>query len=103
MITDAIIITFSICLFGYLGLRDVLLSFYHSLVKSEIFIFAKIREMVSCSKCLTFWVVLSYSIANGVVIIDCILLSFSCALLALWIELLLAYINKIYNKLWEGL
>lgn len=63
----------------------------------------RLSEKLKCSKCISFWLTLAYSIACGGPVIRCILVSFLCALAALWIDLLLAYINKKYDRLWEDL
>ena len=56
--------------------------------------------IVSCVKCLTFWVVLSYGLFNGGHIITMLAISFLASYLALWLELIEAFIDKLYMKLY---
>lgn len=103
MLEDALIITLSVCLFSYLGLKDKVLSLYDKIMPKRWYATTLLREIISCVKCISFWVVLVFSIVSGYAVIRCILVSFLCALLSLWIDLLLMYINKIYDKLWEDM
>lgn len=103
MIGDAMIITVSVCLFIYLGLFDAISGILKRLVPVNSEKIGHLSEKLKCSKCISFWLTLAYSIACGGSVIRCILVSFLCALAALWIDLLLAYINKKYDRLWEDL
>lgn len=103
MIENAIIITLSVCLFSYLGLKDAILSIYDKIIGKRWYITTLFRDVISCTKCLSFWLVLFISIISGYAIIRCVLVSFICAFLSLWIDILLMYINKIYDKIWEDL
>ena len=57
---------------------------------------------LTCSKCLSFWCCLPYSvIILGWNMVDCISASLLCAYAALWFELLFSIANKYYGRLWE--
>ena len=59
--------------------------------------------IISCPKCLTFWSVLIYGLwVVGITDIPLLLaISFLCSYLALWLELLEAFIDTIYMKCYE--
>lgn len=103
MIGDAMIITVSVCLFIYLELFNAIAGILKRLVPVNPEKIGRLSGKLKCSKCISFWLTLAYSIACGCSVIRCILVSFLCALAALWIDLLLAYINKKYDRLWEDL
>lgn len=100
MIGDAMIITVSVCLFIYLGLFDAVSGILKRFVSGKA---GQVADKLKCSKCISFWLTLAYGVTCGGPVIRCILVSFLCALAALWIDLLLAYINKKYDRLWEDL
>lgn len=66
-------------------------------------------HVVSCSKCLTFWSVLTYcslACCDSVAALPrslpyLLAVSFTASYLAIWLELLMAYIDTIYNKVYE--
>lgn len=103
MIGDAMIITASVCLFIYLGLFDAISGILKRLIPVNPEKIEHLSEKLKCSKCISFWLTLAYGVTCGGPVIRCILVSFLCALAALWIDLLLAYINKKYDRLWEDL
>ena len=55
----------------------------------------------NCPKCCTFWSVLLLSTLSGWDIISALAVSFLCAYLALWLEMLMGFIDTIYNKIYE--
>lgn len=59
--------------------------------------------IISCPKCFTFWSVLIYGLwAVGITDIPLLLaISFLCSYLALWLELLEAFVDTIYMKCYE--
>lgn len=59
--------------------------------------------IVSCSKCLSFWVVLLCSLLYGQPLIASVAVSFVCAYCAVWLELLFGYIDTLYNRLYENI
>ena len=61
------------------------------------------RELpiVNCSRCFSFWCVLSYMIVATNEIIVPIATSFFCAALAPWLELLMGFTDILYNKLYD--
>lgn len=103
MIGDAMIITVSVCLFIYLGLFDAISSVLGRILPATPGKTERIFEKLKCSKCISFWLTLAYGMAFWCSVIHCILVSFLCAFAALWIDLILAYINKKYDRLWEDL
>lgn len=54
--------------------------------------------ILSCVKCLTFWVVLTYLILHRMRIVQAVPASFILSYLALWLDLGLSALNKIYNE-----
>ena len=61
------------------------------------------RELpiVNCSRCFSFWCVLSYMIVATNEIIVPVATSFFCAALAPWLELLIGFTDILYNKLYD--
>ena len=57
--------------------------------------------ILNCVKCCTFWVVLAYMVIMTRDIIISLALSLFCAWLALWVELGMASIDKLYMKIYE--
>ena len=60
-----------------------------------------VSKIARCPKCLTFWSVLLVLAVSGENTIVAIALSFFCAYLSNWVGLLLMWLNKTYNKVWE--
>jgi hypothetical protein len=59
--------------------------------------------IIGCPKCLTFWCVLLYGCYNIVAygtcgIVTVLAISFLCAYLAIWLELLMGIVDYYYNK-----
>lgn len=74
-------------LFNHLGLAEIIT--FHS----------KKNVVLNCSKCLTFWTTLGYSLfITGQGVIPSLFYSFTLAYLALWVELLLNVFNYYYTK-----
>lgn len=67
---------------------------------AEIITFhSKKNVVLNCSKCLTFWTTLGYSLfITGQGVIPSLFYSFTLAYLALWVELLLNVFNYYYTK-----
>lgn len=66
--------------------------------------FAKVVSKIArCPKCLTFWLVLLVLMVTCENTIVAIALSLLCAYLSNWVGLLLLWLNKVYNKVWERL
>jgi hypothetical protein len=58
--------------------------------------------ILNCPKCCTFWCVLLYSCGHATTHITMVLaISFLCSYLAIWLELLEAYIDTLYMKCYE--
>lgn len=62
-----------------------------------------VSKVARCPKCLTFWLVLIVLVATCECPIVAIALSMFCAYLSNWFGLLLLWLNKVYNKVWERL
>lgn len=59
--------------------------------------------IMNCSKCASFWVVLTCSLFSGEGVIASVAVSFVCAYAAVWLELLCGFIDTLYNKFYEGI
>lgn len=81
-------------LFNHLGLAEIIT--FHS----------KKNVVLNCSKCLTFWTTLGYSLfITGQGVIPSLFYSFTLAYLALWVELLNVfnyYYTKSYGKIYQA-
>lgn len=62
-----------------------------------------VSKVARCPKCLTFWLVLLVLMVTCENTIVAISLSLLCAYLSNWVGLLLMWLNKVYNKVWERL
>lgn len=71
------------------------------LVKAIEDTFDKELPIINCAKCLSFWSVLTYCCVCRYAITTTLAISFLSSYLALWLELLEAYIDKLYMKLYE--
>jgi hypothetical protein len=76
--------------------------FAHHLGLSEA-IAKVVSKVARCPKCLTFWLVLLVLMITCENTIVAISLSLLCAYLSNWVGLLLMWLNKVYNKVWERL
>ena len=57
--------------------------------------------VISCPKCLTFWSVLAYLIGSGTGIITSLAVSFLSAWSAVWLDLLMGFIDQLYLNIYE--
>ena len=57
--------------------------------------------VVNCPKCFSFWSSLAYCIISRHAVIPSLLASFLMALLALWFDVFLGLLDKIYYKTYE--
>ncbi len=60
-------------------------------------------SIVNCPKCCSFWCVLIYTITHHVPPINAVAISFLCAYLALWLELLCGVMDQFYRKIYESI
>lgn len=60
-----------------------------------------VSKIARCPKCLTFWFVLLVLMVVCENTIVAIALSLLCAYLSNWVGLLLMWLNKVYNNVWE--
>ena len=83
------LVLISCILFIHLGMGDTIAK----LIRKEF-------VLLKCTKCLTFWSTLTYSLTfTDFNIVECIATSFICAYVALWLDLLLSKLADIYEKL----
>ena len=88
---DTVMIVLSATLANHLGLIDAI----EKVIRHKI-------PVVNCSKCLSFWSVLIYSLIIGQPVIESVAVSFLCAYAALWLELGFGCIDTLYNKIYEN-
>lgn len=85
MLFETFILTIGAVLFNGLGLAE------------KITFHTKYNLIINCSKCLTFWIVFINLLYDKVSFFNCFTIALTCSYLALWLELLLSLLNKIYN------
>ena len=90
MLGQAVLILISCVLFIQMGLSEAL----QSVLRIKL-------SILSCPKCLTFWVTLITLMIKGYGIIEPVTVSFISAYLALWLSLLYDYLANLYNRLYE--
>lgn len=90
MITEVALITISCVLFVQMGLADAIQEVVHIRLR-----------IVSCQKCLTWWVCLGFMLWHKYGLVLSVATSFLCSYCALWIALLYDSLAKIYNYLYE--
>lgn len=56
--------------------------------------------VVNCSKCLTFWTVLTYGVVSTDFSVRTLAVAFGCSYMALWLELGFSCLNSLYNRLY---
>lgn len=90
MIREAALITVACVLFVQMGLADAIAGIL------------RIRfRILSCPKCTTFWMVLSWSITHGCEPLQSVAGWFISSYCALWLALLYDMLATLYNKLYE--
>ncbi len=57
--------------------------------------------IVSCVKCFSFWAVLCYCLVGGLSVITSLAISFLCAWSAIWLDLFMGIIDKLYIKVYD--
>ena len=82
----AVMLMASVVLFNHMGLCDAVERVTHY----------KFR-ILSCSKCGTFWSVLAYLLFTSHNVIESFTAAFALSYLALWFELLLGLMSKVYE------
>ena len=90
MIAEAVMLTISCVLFIQMGLSEAIQDklHFHSVV-------------LSCVKCLNFWVVLLFMLINRQGFVVSITTSFVLSYAALWLSLLYDSLAVLYNKFYE--
>ena len=89
--TDTAMIVLSAVLANHMGLVEAV----EEVIRHKI-------PVVNCSKCLSFWTVLIYSLIDGQPLIASVAVSFLCSYAALWLELGFGCIDTLYNKIYES-
>lgn len=87
---DAALLTASCVLFVQMGLSEA--------VQETLKI--KLRPL-SCVKCLSFWLNLTYLLLSGQRLIDSVAAAFLCSYSALWLALIYDKGTQFYNKCYE--
>ena len=89
---DVCLLAASCVLFVNMGLSDALQEFFgfHS-------------RILSCPKCLTFWTALAFLLVSRCRFVTAVGASFLLSYLALWADLGLSALNRIYNESYEQL
>ena len=90
--SDIAMITASATLMNHMGLVEAI----EGVIRHKL-------PVVNCCKCCTFWCCLLYTLLAGVAVIPSVAVSFAAAYAAVWLELLLGYIDTLYIKLYENL
>ena len=91
-LTNIALLMLSATLANHLGLVEAI----EGVLKHQI-------PILNCSKCASFWAVLIYTLVTGCGLIASVAVSFVCAFLAVWLELLLGGIDVIYGRIYENL
>ena len=60
-----------------------------------------VRKICECHKCLSFWMTLLGLLLTGCSVLYAALLSICSAYLSNWFAVLLVWLNKLYERLWE--
>ena len=88
---DIAMIVFSATLANHMGLVEAV----EKVIKHKI-------PVVNCSRCLSFWLVIVYSLLCGTDVIHSVAVSFLSAYAALWFELSLGLIDNIYKDVYKS-
>ena len=62
-----------------------------------------VSKICRCHKCLTFWATMILLILAGCNIIIAAMLSIAAAYLSNWFAMLLVWLNKMYDRVWQRL
>lgn len=89
-LNDIAMLTFSCVSANHLGLIGAIEGVIH-----------RSLPILNCPRCLTFWSVLLYTMVTDRNIVRALAISFLCAYMAIWIELLMCFIDTKFNKLYE--
>ena len=89
---DVAMLVFAAVMINHLGLIEAV----ENIIKHKI-------PVVNCCKCLSFWLVFAYMLFNGYNVINSVAMSFLCAWLATWFELLLGVIDNYYLRIYENI
>lgn len=88
--SDIAMLTFSCVAANHLGLVAAV----EGVLKRSV-------PVVNCPKCFTFWTVLFTTYLSGWNMVAALAVSFLSAYLSLWVQLLMAFIDRIYNNLYD--
>ena len=90
--TEAVLIMISCVLFVQMGLSGAITEALHTDL-----------PIVSCPKCLTWWICLMYLVSHEYGIIESVAASFILSYAALWLALLYDCLAVLYNKTYDKL
>ena len=90
--SDILLLMLSAVLANHLGLVEAV----EGVIRHKI-------PVLNCPMCASFWVVLVYSLIAGRELVASVAVSFMCAYIALWLELLCGYIDTLYNRFYESI
>lgn len=90
MITEVALITISCVLFIQMGLSEAIQDFLHIKV-----------GVVSCPKCLTWWICLAALVGSDYGIIESVAASFIASYVATWLALVYDALAILYNYIYE--
>lgn len=87
---EVALITVSCVLFVEMGLSEAIQRALHISLR-----------IVSCPKCLTWWICLAYQVTHDYGIIEAVAASFVCSYCALWLALAYDALANLYNHAYE--
>ena len=91
MWSDIAMIVFSATLANSMGLIEAI----EGVIKHKL-------PIINCVRCCVFWSVLIYTLICGTRIIPSVAISFLASYIAVWFELSLGLIDKIYNYVYQS-
>ena len=89
---NVLLLVLSCTLANHMGLVEAI----EGVIKHKI-------PILNCSKCASWWSVLIYSLFVGRAVIASVVVSFICAYIAVWLELLFGFIDVIHNEIYESI
>jgi hypothetical protein len=89
---NVLLLVLSCTLANHMGLVEAI----EGVIKHKI-------PILNCSKCASWWSVLIYSLFVGRAVIASVAVSFICAYIAVWLELLFGFIDVIHNEIYESI
>lgn len=91
-----------------MDLKDIALLVFSCVAVNHLGLIAAAEErlhrrlpVLNCSKCLSFWTVLSTTVISGWHMPEAMAISFACAYIAMWIELAMGFVDLMYYSAYE--